>query len=44
MKMEEHVTMYFDLGLSNAEILAFLALAHRIVNFEAHSPTTEIAK
>ena len=29
--MEEHVTMYFDLGLSNAEILAFLALAHRIV-------------
>ena len=31
MRMEEHVTMYFDLGLSNAEILAFLALAHRIV-------------
>ena len=29
--MEEHVTRYFNLGLSNAEILAFLDLAHLIV-------------
>ena len=31
MRMEENVTLYFDLGLSNAEILDFLTLAHRIV-------------
>ena len=27
MRMEEYVTLYFDLGLSNAEILASLAFA-----------------
>lgn len=31
MRMEEHVRLYFELGLSNAEILAFLALAHRTI-------------
>ena len=31
MRMEENVTLQYDLGLYNAEIHDFLALAHRIV-------------
>ena len=31
MRTKEHVTLYLNFGLFNAEIIAFLALAHRIV-------------